>query len=356
MKLGMDPVVARTTRDAMQAQVAALTAIAAELSASYEAASSPASHGMEPGETTIAPWSLPAVQGAAVQVESARSAASALLQRITTEADAQNTTSGNDPIFGESNSVMSVLGTASDVWGYATNPATLLGLPFSASAATNPGVARWALNPRNWGPAGTVRAADQMSDAARGLGSTGWQGFVRGSYQAGANVELQNLIDPNFVPSLGRHASPTAGRWTNFLHVGNPKVLSGMQTAVSGVGKAFGVLGVVSSGLQLGQGILGMTDGDVSSEDAWAAADGAVGLITGVGSFAPPPVGTVFTAVGLGYTAGRWLLGADENGQTGLDKIGDWGQSAGTTVGNAVGAVGDAAESVGDFVEDVWPW
>ena len=30
-------------------------------------------------------------------------------------------------------------------------------------------------------------------------------------------------------------------------------------------------------------------------------------------------------------TAGSWLLGADENGKTGIDKI-------------------------GDFIEDVWPW
>ena len=359
-KQGMDPGVARASRDSMRVRIDLLTAIIEDLSATGSAARDPAGWGIEPGEPTIAPWSLGSVASAEASITGAEAAARVLLQRISSEADAQDAASAGDPIFGDSNSVRSVLDTAREHWERGTNPAALISLPFALHLSLSPGVSRWVINPRNWGPAGTVRGADLMAAAARRLRGTGWQGLLRGSYVAGSNIELQNLIDPDYVPSLGRHLSPTAGRWMNVLHVKNPRILSGMRTAISGAGKGFGVLGVVTSALDLGEGVAGMTDGDVSSEDAWGVADGAVGLITGIGSFAPPPVGTVFAAVGAGYSVGRWLFREDENGRTGIDKVGDLGRSAGSTVSTAAGVVGDAAgdavESVGDFVEDVWPW
>ena len=89
----------------------------------------------------------------------------------------------------------------------------------------------------------------------------------------------------------------------------------------------------------------GVTDG----ANAWQLADGIINTVTGIGSLTPPPVGLVFAGVGLAYTAGRWLFGADDSGKTVIDRIGDVGRVAGEFLG-------DVGEGIGNVVEDLWPW
>lgn len=83
-------------------------------------------------------------------------------------------------------------------------------------------------------------------------------------------------------------------------------ICSAPRRETARIGKGFGVLGVGVGVLNMATGVNGMLDGDVSSDDRWALADGVAGTITSIGSFAPPPAGQVFAGVGAAYTAGRW--------------------------------------------------
>jgi hypothetical protein len=125
-------------------------------------------------------------------------------------------------------------------------------------------------------------------------------------------------------------------------------------------GKVTGVIGVGVGAFQLVDGVTGMMDGDISSDDAWATADGIVNVVTGIGSFAPPPVGLVFAGVGLAYNAGRWLFGEDENGYTGIDRIvNGWNASVdfvGDVANNVADGVGDIMDGAADVIDDLWPW
>ena len=92
-KQGMDPGAARAQRDSMRAQIDGLAAIVAELTSTNLAALNPAAWGIAPGEPTVAPWSIGSITAAQADLRSAESAARTLLQRITTEADAQEAAS-----------------------------------------------------------------------------------------------------------------------------------------------------------------------------------------------------------------------------------------------------------------------
>jgi len=314
----------------------------------------PEAHGIQVGEPTIAPWSVPSVGAARGLITGARSAAEGLLQRILTEANSQDLASGNDPNGNEpigGHGLASVVDGVGQVrwWrNWLTYPRTALEAPAAIRMLmAQPGLFRSQLNPATWGIQSTHKAGAGLRTFTRGLDTPKW---IRNFYQGASNLKLQNYVDPTFLHSTGLHASPTGARapWSlDFLH--SAKISGGLKSAMVGAGKGFSVLGAAAGVYNTVQGVNGMLDGDVTSGDVWQTADGVIGTVTSIGSLAPPPVGVAFAAVGLGYTAGRWLFGGDESGQTGIDKVGAVGESV-------VGGIADGAEAVGDFVDDVWPW
>ena len=274
----------------------------------------------------------------------ASSAASTLLARITAEAQAQEDASGN--AWG---AVTGTYGFLKDVswWRrFVSWPRTLLELPAAVRMLGMQGRSAWAtgFNLRNWWLGGSSAGGAALRQFTMNSQTPWW---LRSMYVRGNNLKIQNLINPNYVSTVGRHARTPA--WVSSLQVNNAGLVSRVGTAVSVAGKGFAVLGAVGGVVNIATGINGMMDGDVSSDDAWALADGVVGTVTSIGSLAPPPVGLVFAGVGLAYTAGRWLFGADENGKTGIDKIGDFGKATGEFLG-------DVGEGIGNVVEDLWPW
>lgn len=359
-KLGMNTGVARATRDGMEGQLAALSDIASSLGVTHRAASSPESYGISTGDRTVAPWSIHSIAVAKSNLVNATSAAHTLLQRISTEANSQDEASSDDHLFGDTNSVKSWYKDISSARSWLTRPRSLLEIPASVyMLAKNPGAWRTGLNVANWGSAGALQGGTDLRNFTRSLTTPKW---IRSMYQGASNLKFQNYADPQFLHSTGLHSSPV-GRWTDVFHAANPKVLSGIKMAATGIGKAFGVLGV-------GMGVYNIVDG-VNKGDGWQVADGIVGTITSIGSFAPPPVGAVFAGVGLAYTAGRWLFGEDSSGKTGIDHIADFANGAGKFVGEAaqnyvksVTTVATAAVHVATaavdtakkVIENLWPW
>ena len=336
-KLGMDTGIARARRDAMQRQISALTVIANDLSTTYTAARNPQAYGIEPGEKSIAPWSMAALNSARIQLQGAESAASGLLQRIAGEANAQDAASGNDDFWAVPLAAYAGYQEFSGWRSWLSRPRTLLELPSAVRMAFTQGsVWRTGLNPANWGLAGGRAGGSALKTFTLNTQTPRW---IRSTYTSANNLKFQNYLDPDYLHTVGRHARTPA--WLDKLHIANPGVVSGVKTAVAAAGKGFAVLGAVA-------GVVNIVEG-VQSGDGWQVADGIVGTITSIGSLAPPPVGLVFAGAGLAYTAGRWLFGADENGKTGIDKIGDFGKATGEVLG-------DVGKNVGNFVEDLWPW
>lgn len=353
-KLGMDPGAALVASSSMRMQVDALTAIASDLLATSTAASLPQSYGIEPGDMVVAPWSISSLSSANNLIISAQSAATTLLQRIQIEADGQETASGND--FANLGGARGVIDSTRWWRNWIAMPRALFETPAALRMlASQPALWSALLHPGAWRLQNTLAAGSALRQFTR---TTQTPGFVRSTYQWASNLKWQNYVDPNYMHGRGLHAAPPA--WTNALHIDNPGFVNGAKTVATGIGKGFGVLGAGVGVLNIASGVTGMMDGDVSSGDAWALADGIVGTVTSIGSLAPPPAGLVFAGVGAAYTAGRWLFGADANGNTGIDKIGDFGKSVGNTVSDGAAAVGsavsDGAEAVGDLVDDVWPW
>jgi len=345
-KLGMDTIAAREKREAMQMQIIELLGISTDLGATHRAASSPASHGIEPGEKTVAPWSVASVAAARTGIDNARSAAQDLLWRVTGEANAQDLASAND-VF------------ASAKWwrNWATIPRNLLSAPaVFSSIITKP---KNALDIARLGP---------FSRQAYDFGSEYLKMTHTGAY---ANPWLKKpLLAANFTKP-GDLASKAAN--LSFFNSSKPWIANSatMLTKASGVlktgafvaTKGFGVLGV-------GAGIYNIVDG-AKNGDGWQVADGVVGTITSLGSLAPPPVGLAFAAVGAAYTVGRWLFSEDGDGNTGIDHIVNTGKAIGNFAAEAANniatghkvianAVGDAGKAVADkaaeVIDDLWPW
>jgi hypothetical protein len=340
---GMDPELVRGTRESIQRQVDALTTIASDLSTTRTAAQSPQNWGIEPGEMTVAPASVPSITTARAHLVAAKAAAGTLLARLDGEITAQEEASAND--FANLGGARPVIDSVRWWRNWISIPRSLFETPAALRMLWNqPALWRTVIQPGTWGLKNTVLAGSALKDFTRTTQTPGW---VRSTYQAASNLKWQNYLDPKYMHSTGLHAKPPA--WTNALHVNNPGFVSGAKTVAAGLGKGFGVLGVGVGVVNIASGISGMADGDVSSDDAWALADGIVGTVTSIGSFAPPPAGLVFAGVGAAYTAGRWLFGEDADGKTGIDKIGDFGKATGENIANG-------AKAVGDFVDDVWPW
>lgn len=340
-RLGMDPATAVDKRDAMQLQINALSTIASELLSTHSAAQNPQLYGIDPGERTVAPWSIHNLSSARSSIVGASSAANTLLARIGAEAQAQQEASGN--VF---TGTYGFLREVSWWRRWVSWPRTLLELPAAIRMLGMQGRSAWAtgLNIRNWWLGGSSAGGAALR-AFTLNSSTPW--WLREMFVAGNKLKPQNLINPQGIYAVGRHAAPPA--WISRLHVANPGIVTAASRVATVAGKGFGVLGAVGGVMNIATGVNGMMDGDVSSDDAWALADGVVGTVTSIGSLAPPPVGLVFAGVGVAYTAGRWLFGADENGKTGIDKIGDFGKATGEFLG-------DVGEGIGNVVEDLWPW
>ena len=346
-RLGMDPGTAIIKRDAMQLQVNALSAIAADLLTTHSAAQNPQFYGIDAGERTVAPWSIHTISSARSAITGASAAASTLLTRLSSEAQAQQDASG-DNAWEAIRGPYGVLREVSWWRRWVSWPRTLLELPAAIRMLRMQGAPAWGtgLLLRNWWLSGSSAGGEALRTFTMNRQTPYW---IRSLYVAGNNLKIQNLVDPRYwpTPMLGRRVRLPA--WSNALHIKDLSLVSKIGTTMTAVGKGFAVLGAIGGAVNLATGINGMMDGDVSSDDAWAVADGAVGLITSIGSLAPPPVGLVFAGAGLAYSAGRWLFGEDENGKTGLDHIGN-------AASNTVEFLGDATENVGDFVEDLWPW
>jgi hypothetical protein len=344
-------------------QVNALSSIVADLAAANSAAHNPQAWGIVPPEMTVAPGSIGLIAAAKTQIVAVEAAVLELLQRIESEAASQDKASGGG--IANLGGARPVIDSVRWTRNWVSMPRGLFETPAALRMLwKNPALWRTVVQPSQWGIRTAVAGSSALKTFTRTLSTPVW---VRSSYQWASNLKFQNYIDPDFAHSRFLHAKPPA--WTNVFH--NAKWTAGAKSAAAGIGKGFGALGVGVGVLNLATGLSGMADGDVSSEDAWAVADGVVGTITSIGSFAPPPAGLVFAGVGAAYTAGRWLFGEGANGKTGIETIGGWGKSAGSAisdasdaVGGAVadgakavgGAVADGAEAVGDLVDDVWPW
>ena len=345
-KLGMDPGAARAKRDAMRLQVSALSTIADELAMTDTAARNPQAYGIESGERTVAPWSMGTLREARLLVRGANSAASSLLDRIEAEAAAQEAASANDVPF---------LDFVNDVRRTRTfllaGPRAWLQAPAAIGLLrTLPWLSPSAIMPSTWFSMAEYRFGSALMSGYAGADST--NRFVRG-LALGANAFKPDRILQGAANLIGQGNASWATNSASWL-----------SRAGAVAGKGFGVLGAGVGAYSLVSGIVGMTDGDISDEDQWAVVDGAVGLITGIGSLAPPPVGVVFAAVGGAYALGRWLWGEDGSGMTGIDHIGSLASDVGKNVSAAWNAstkvmqnvIADPVGTARDVIDSLWPW
>ena len=343
-KMGMDLGAVRAKRDEMQAQISALMDIASQLNTTNRAAQNPAAFGIEPGEKTVSPMTTCFVGQASNELNRARTAATELFNTLNGEANAQELASMNDTF------------DSAKWWrSWATIPRNLLsgGAAFRA-VLTNP-AGSWAA--ASGGP--FSRAAYDAGGAFLKSSAAGARLPIRGAFNAASYTKPGDIADK--LSKLSRFDNGIG--W-----VGKSKPLLENATKVLKTGtfvasKAFGVLGA-------GFGIYNIVEG-AKNGDGWQLADGIVGTVTSLGSLAPPPVGVAFAAVGAAYTAGRWLFGEDENGQTGIDKIATGVKEFGNFVGdvaknaaagrevmlNAAADAGkDLAAGAAKILSGKWPW
>jgi hypothetical protein len=327
-KLGMDTIAARGKREALQLQVVELLSITRDLGATHRAASSPSSFGIEPGEKTIAPWSIPSVNAAKVELESARSGALELINRLIGETNAQDLASAND-----------VFKAAKWTRNWATIPRNLLQAPAVFHSIIK--------DPKN-----------AVSLARDGL-------FSRAAYDAGNKYLTDTYTKPSMNPWLRKPFQAASftkpgdlalkganlplfndkGPWLKGTQSLLRNIAPALKTGAFVASRGFGVLGI-------GSGVLGIIEG-AQTGDGWKLADGIVGTVTSLGSLVPPPIGVAFAAVGAAYTAGRWLFGEDENGDTGIDHIVNTGKNIANVANDVNKAVADKATEV---IDNLWPW
>lgn len=86
---GLDPSAARAKASALNAQLSSLDHVISELTVTHRAAQHPGSYGIDPGEQTIAPWSVGSVLTAKNEIVAARAEAAQLVARIHQEIGSQ---------------------------------------------------------------------------------------------------------------------------------------------------------------------------------------------------------------------------------------------------------------------------
>ena len=371
--LGLDPAVVRAKLGGVSGQLGTLHSIANEVTITHRAALQPQNYGIEPGEKTVTPWSIASLAGAKADLVAAHAAAIDLVSRAVREVDFQVATSNSS-----SGIVVTAIGTVPKppssvppAVGPHYNPSgpsffdlvqavrdfrtRFIAGPRNILQAAQairvwsaiPSIAKWSfVMPSTWL---SVKEYRSMSDFFMGPTIGGANRFTRVTYQ------MANVFKADWWWTKGGNAllNTKVGQWLP----GTANVIKNganvLKNASIGVGKVFGVVGIGMSAYSLVDGIVGMTDGDVSSEDAWKVADGAVGLICGVGSLMPPPVGVVFAAVGGAYAIGRWLFGADESGKTGIDHISSFAQD---TAKNVTNFAKDTVNNAAKVIDDLWPF
>jgi len=353
-KQGMDPQLVQNTRESLQRQVDALATIASDLSTTRSAAQYPQNWGIEPGEMTVAPASIPSIATAKAHLAAAKAAAGTMLSRLDGETAAQEEASGNvvhEFASGIATGMGDVGGARPVVdsvrwWrNWISMPRSLFETPAALRMLWNqPALWRTVVQPGTWGIKNTLAAGSALKDFTRTSNTPRW---IRGTYQAASNLKWQNYLDPAYLHTISAHKRPPA--WTNAFDITttNSKIVAGAKPVAAVIGKGFGVLGIGVGIASTASAVAGMTDGDITVDDGLALADGIIGTVTSIGSLAPPPAGLVFAGVGAAWTAGRWLFGEGEDGKTGIDKIGDFGKSAGTVIA-------DSADAVGDFFGGLW--
>jgi len=351
-KIGMAPGPARSTATSMQAQLNALDSIASELLSTNTAAHFPETHGIAKGEPTIAPWSMASVTGARTLLVNAHVSATELLARITAEADAQDAASSNE-YEGSAPPVVTFLAGISSYRSLLTRPRGLLELPAGVLAwKKTPGAFRSAFRPMNYiSPKYAVAQGSVVKGLIRSSPTPRW---IKAGYVAASNLKVQNLMDPDFIHGMANHrAAPPA--FLDKLHVG-ANAVKNLKLGAAVVGKGFSALSVVSGAFSLYDGLSG-------KGDTMDTVDGIVNIVTGIGSFAPPPVGLVFAGVGAAYNLGRFLFTGAE-GDRPIDHVVSFGKDVAKNVGdfaannvkNAANAVNAAADVAGKVLDKVWPW
>ena len=387
-RIGMDPGRVESLASRLDGQLGVLASAASDASRAAQASLVPDAYGIPPGERVLAPWSIGSAQSASAQVREAIGSVNALVGRLFAEAAQQRGTSATDRGFGGGPAAgpggsaggqpggdpwYSWLVTVSHWRRIIAWPRTALEFPAAVWATwRNPNnLLQHLRNPAAWFPTRAALAAgSQWTAAMRVPDAPNW---IRHAYQGASNLKPWNYFDPRYLHSMAPNARPSTG-YLDLLHLGasgrhaiqNPaaaRTLEWLKLGGNAAGKAFGGLGVVFG---VGDLVTGISEGD-----GWQIADGVVNTITGIASFAPPPVGPIAAGVGLAWNAGRWLFGEDANGVTGIEHIGnglnaaaDWAgdrladaQRGAEIVGNAIGnAVSEGAEAVGDFVDKIWPW
>lgn len=92
---GLNPEAARGKASELSGHLGTVDHLISELAATHRAALHPQSYGIDPGEKTIAPWSVGAVSGAQADLAAARNSAAELIQRIYQEVGSQVVASSN---------------------------------------------------------------------------------------------------------------------------------------------------------------------------------------------------------------------------------------------------------------------
>ncbi|MGV8851679.1 MAG: hypothetical protein ACOH1M_03815 [Rhodoglobus sp.] len=346
-RLGMDPGAARAKRDAMRTQVDMLRHISSELGHTADAANNPLWYGIQPGERTVAPWSMDELNSARFLLDRASNAARGLLDRIGAEAAAQESTSAakSSGVVAAKQNLASADGPAivdvvKDIRRTRTflfsGPRSWLQTPAAiGTLKTLPWLGASTVMPSTWFSLVEYKLGADLVKSY-GVGQT-TNRFVRSSARA-ANAFKPDVILQSAANVLRQGDAGWVKNTTSWLSKSAPVV-----------GKAFGVLGAGFGAYSLYNGIVGMSDGEVTDADGWAVVDGVVGIVTGLGALIPPPVGVVFAAVGGAYALGRWLFGEDESGKSGIEHVGsffsDWGD-------NISEAHNERSQAVADFVSD----
>ena len=418
---GMDAAAVRALADQLAAQRSGLSGIASTLRDAQIAARHPAGYGIEPGDLTIAPWSIDNVGAAQGLLLSAESSISNLVDRLTAAINEQLQASNADgaggpgsvpglpvvpgipgtpgapvdPGFQWGQGQPTVPGDPGYNWGnlpqdaltarsfWLARPRALLDLPGAIYTMAKRGNLITAAP--NWraylGPKYAVDAGSMMK---AGIWQAGTPRVIQGTYLAASNLKFQNIMDPTFNHFGRPTTSPTgSAKWLDWAHLRGaddvlPTRIANLKLAGAVAGKGFAALGAVTGALQIADAIQG-------KGDAWTGLDGAVNLVTGIGSFLPPPVGLVFAGAGALYNVGRFLFSgapgerpADHIANFAKDTVKNIGNLATNHVKNTAAAVigtvkfaGDVAENAGRtagvvanvagkvagrIIENVWPW
>jgi drug/metabolite transporter superfamily protein YnfA len=377
--LGLNPSAALAKSAAIKANLPTIDHLVWELTQTYNAALNPNSYGIDAGETTVAPWSVSTLLAARNELSAARSVVAEMADRIGAEVSAQQRVSGNaSAIHGSAkgslmkpgatgsgvtpgqpfdiSSVLDFLTGVRRVRTFAFSlPGAILQLPAAVTLLVKaPSLWRYLTPPSTWfSLAAYAKGSKFLTDYANL--STNW--FIRNGNRAAPYVKVDGLFNKVGLAVLD-HADEAA-KWlpaaTKFVTEGS----AFLKTAGVALGKGFGGLGAIMGGYNLGVGIAGAMDGEVSSEDAWAMADGAVGIVCGIGSLMPPPVGVVFAAVGGVYALGRFLFSPLDDGKTPMEHMGSFFTDVGTNVANfgadtaknVAQAVNQAGQNVGAAVD-----